>query len=291
MKNGWYHFFALVIMSIWGGTFASTKVVLLAGVSPESIFFYRFLLAYIGVWFFGRNRLFAHNLKDEGYFMLLGITGGSAYFLTENYALQHTLTSNVALLVSTAPLFIALLCYLFLKSEKITKRLMQGMLIAFLGVSLVIFNGQFILKLNPAGDLLSILAACNWAVYSLLLMKVNKRYANVLIVRKTFFYGLLTILPVFYFHPLNRDFSVLLLPQVLGNLLFLGIVASLVCFFGWNMVVKKLGPVMSANYVYLNPIIALIISVLILQERITYFAVLGTLLILIGIIRSSQDRH
>ena len=287
--KGWYHFFAFLIVVVWGTTFTSTKLVLLAGLSPESIFFYRFLLAYVGIWFFGKNRLFAKNLKDEMYFVLLGISGGSAYFLTENYALQYTFTSNVALLVCTAPLFIALLCHLFLKSEKITKRLIQGMIIALMGVAFVVFNGQFILKLNPLGDLLSIAAAFCWAIYSLVLMKVNRRYSNVLITRKTFFYGVLSILPVFYFHPLDTDLAVLLQPQVWGNILFLGIVASLLCFFGWNLIVKGLGPVLSANYVYLNPIIALIASALIMQEKITLFAMIGTILILIGVIRSSQN--
>ncbi|GHT77994.1 membrane protein [Bacteroidia bacterium] len=287
VKKGGYHFFALLIVIVWGTTFTSTKIVLLAGLTPESIFFYRFLLAYAGIWFFGKTQLFAENWKDEMYFILLGISGGSAYFLTENYALEYTFTSNVALLVCTAPLYTTLLCHWFLKSEKITKRLIQGILIALLGVGLVVFNGHFILKLNPLGDLLSMAAALCWAIYSIVLMKVNHRYSNVLITRKTFFYGLLTVLPVFYFHPLQTDTAILLQPQVWGNLLFLGVVASLLCFFCWNLIVKGLGAILSTNYVYINPIIALIASAVIMHEQITLFAIIGTLLILIGVIRSA----
>jgi drug/metabolite transporter (DMT)-like permease len=282
-KNG-YHLLALLIVCIWGITFISTKVILLSGLNPEDIFFYRFLLAYIGICFFGKQRLFAKNRKDEIYFILLGITGGSAYFLTENYALKYTLIANVALLVCTAPLFTALLSRLFLKNEVMSRQLVQSILIAFVGVAFVVFNGRFILKLNPLGDILSIGAALCWAIYSIVLTKVNKRYSNVFITRKIFFYGLLTILPAFYFNPLRLQFSILLQPQVWANILFLGGVASLLCFFFWNRVIEKLGAVLSTNYVYLNPVVALIASSIILHEKITVFAVFGTVLILIGII-------
>jgi drug/metabolite transporter (DMT)-like permease len=140
LKKGGYHIIGCFVVIFWGVTFISTKVSLLAGLGPEDVFFYRFLLAYIGIWFFGKQRLFANNLKDEIYFVFLGITGGSVYFLTENYALQYTLPSNVSLLVCVAPLFTALLSIWFLKNEKISRPLVQGIIIAFVGVALVVFN-------------------------------------------------------------------------------------------------------------------------------------------------------
>ncbi|MDR0863526.1 MAG: DMT family transporter [Candidatus Symbiothrix sp.] len=288
LKKGWNHVFALFIVVFWGITFISTKVCLLAGLSPEDVFFYRFLLAYIGIWFFGKQRLFSNNLKDEIYFVFLGITGGSVYFLTENYAVQYTLPSNVSLLVCVAPLFTALLSIWFLKNEKISRPLVQGIFIAFLGVALVVFNGQFILKLNPLGDILSIAAAFCWAIYSILLTKVNNRYSNVFITRKVFFYGLLTILPIFCFKPLTVNLDILLQPIVIGNILFLGIIASLLCYFFWNLAVKGLGAVLTNNYIYLIPVITLIASSIIIHEKITVFAIIGTVLILAGVIRAGK---
>jgi drug/metabolite transporter (DMT)-like permease len=288
LKKGWYHVFALFIVVFWGITFISTKVCLLAGLTPEDVFFYRFLLAYIGIWFFGKQRLFSNNLKDEIYFVFLGITGGSVYFLTENYAVQYTLPSNVSLLVCVAPLFTALLSIWFLKNEKISRLLVQGIFIAFLGVALVVFNGQFFLKLNPLGDMLSIAAAFCWAIYSILLTKVNNRYSNVFITRKVFFYGLLTILPIFCFKPLTLNLNILLQPIVIGNILFLGIIASLFCYFFWNLAVKGLGAVLTNNYIYLIPVITLIASTIIIHEKITVFAIIGTVLILAGVIRAGK---
>ncbi len=285
---GWYHLSALLIVMIWGLTFVSTKILLFSGLAPDDIFFYRFLLAYIGIWFFGKSRLFSKHWKDECIFLLLGITGGSLYFLTENYALHYTQASNVALLVSTAPLMTAILSHFFVSNERLNRNIIIGSFIALGGVALVVFNGQYILALNPWGDFLSLSAALCWAFYTILLKSVEKRYTTLFITRKIFFYGLLTILPVFWFKPLNINTEILFQPKIWSNLLFLGIGASLLCFFFWNLAVKKLGAIRTTNYVYIIPLITLVASSVIIHETITMVAIIGALLILAGIVLAER---
>jgi drug/metabolite transporter (DMT)-like permease len=168
--------------------------------------------------------------------------------------------------------------------------LLQGAFIALLGVALVVFNGKFVLQLNPLGDLLSFLAALSWALYTILLKQVSNRYPIVFITRKVFFYGLLTILPAFIIHPLTTNTQTLFQPVVYWNLLFLGVAASLLCFFFWNMVIKKLGAVQTTNYVYLIPVVTLIFSSLLLDETITVFALAGMLCILTGVFLSQKSQ-
>ena len=291
MKINGYHLLAFLIVVVWGTTFISTKVLLSNDLSPENIFFYRFLLAYLGIWLFGSKRLFADNFKDEVLFILLGICGGSFYFLVENYALKITLASNVSLIVCTAPILTAVLTHLILKTEKITRRLLQGSFIALLGVAFVVYNGSFILELNPLGDLLSFLAAVFWAFYTIILKHVSNRYSTLLITRKVFFYGLITILPAFLVSPLAINSETLAQPVVWGNLLFLGVVASLACYFLWNVTVKKLGVVRTTNYIYFIPIVTLIASVVALpNEKITLIALIGAALILFGVILAEQKK-
>ena len=279
-----YHLIALIIVLIWGISFISTKVLINNGLSPEDIFLYRFLLAYIGIWFLGKNRLFAKSLKDEFIFLLLGMTGGSIYFLMENYAVKITQVTNVAFIVCAAPLLTAILSHFFLKNERLNRRSIQGSFGALFGVALVVFNGKFILQLNPLGDLLSFLAALSWALYTILLKHVSNRYPIGFITRKVFFYGVITILPTFIMHPLNTNLQLLSQPVVCLNILFLGIAASLLCYFFWNLVIKHLGAVKSTNYVYIVPIITLVASSFILDETITIYAVAGMLMILSGVI-------
>lgn len=282
-KNYTYHLIAILVVGIWGLTFISTKVLIENGLSPQEIFFLRFLIAYLGIWFISPRKLFADNWKDELWLLLGGVTGGSLYFFTENTALEITLATNVAFIVCTAPLLTTILSLMIYKKEKATRGLIGGSVLALVGVALVVYNGQFVLKISPLGDLLTLLAAFSWAFYSLIMKKMANRYRTTFITRKIFFYGVLTILPAFLFRPWQFSLSGLLQPSVLLNLLFLSLLASLICFVVWNMVLKQLGTVRASNYIYLNPLFTLVGSAILLNEQLTAMSLMGAMLILGGV--------
>lgn len=75
-------------------------------------------------------------------------------------------------------------------------------------------------------------------------------------------------------------------PVCLGNLTFLGLGASALCFVTWNMAVKVLGAVKTSIYIYLIPVITVITSALILKEKVTVMSGIGTVLALIGLFLS-----
>ena len=282
-KNYTYHLIAIFTVGVWGLTFISTKVLIANGLSPKEIFLLRFLIAYIGIWFISPRKLFANNWKDELWLLLGGITGGSVYFLTENMALGITLATNVAFIVCTAPLLTTIFSLMIYKKEKATRTLIGGSLMALIGVAMVVYNGSFVLKISPLGDCLTLVAALSWAFYSLIIKKMAGRYPTIFITRKIFFYGVLTILPAFLLHPLHPDTVVLLQPAVLFNLLFLAVLASLICYVLWNVVLKQLGTVRASNYIYLNPLVTMIASFLILDEKITLVALGGAACIVCGV--------
>jgi drug/metabolite transporter (DMT)-like permease len=286
LKHGakyFWHTAAIVTIAIWGTTFVSTKVLIQNGLSPAEIFTYRFLVAYIVIWFFSPRKLFADSWRDELLMAAVGFTGGSLYFITENTALETTLASNVSLLVCTAPVWTALLSRIFYPREGLGGRLWSGILVAMAGSALVVFNGSFVLELNPIGDLLSIAAALSWAVYSLVMRGLGGRYSVMFITRKVFFWGLVTLLPFLLLPGTDYHPAALAEPAVWGNLLFLGLVASLVCFAVWNRVIKEIGVVASSNYIYLNPVFTMSAAALVLGERITWIAVVGLVLIAAGL--------
>ena len=278
-----FHLIAIATVAIWGTTFVSTKILIQHGLTPSEIFFYRFVLAYICMWSISRKKLFANRIKDELLLFLAGLCGGTIYFLTENTALGITLASNVSLIVCTSPILTTFLSYLFKRKEPFTRHLLYGSFMALIGVGLVVFNGSFILKINPLGDFLSLTAALMWAFYCLILKQLDSRYSTVFITRKVFFYGIMTTLPVFLFRPLHWDTSLMLQPVVWGNLLFLGIIASMLCYISWNACVKELGAVQSTNYIYIVPLVTLLTSAIIIDEKITVIALSGCFLILCGV--------
>lgn len=277
-----YHLAALFTVAVWGTTFVSTKVLINNGMTPAGIFFLRFALAYLSIWFIAPRRLWADSWQDELQLAAAGLCGGSLYFLTENTALELAPASNVSLIVCTAPLWTALLASLRDHSERMSRHQTIGIAAACAGVVLVVCNGQFVLRLSPRGDLLALAAAFCWVGYSLLMKRIGPNYPTLFITRKVFFYGLLTILPVLYIAPPTFDWARLVQPVVWGNLLFLGLIASMLCYVLWNTALRHLGVVRTTNYGYLNPLTTMIAASLCIDERITPIALLGAGLILVG---------
>ena len=284
MKNKLaYHILAISIIAIWGVTFINTKFLILNGLNPQEIFLLRFILAYIGIWTFSPHKLFTDNWRDELTTLMLGITGGSLYFWAENTAIQYSLVNNVAFIVCNVPLLTLFLGMAFSKEIRATKNIVMGSLISLIGVALVIFNGSFILRLNPIGDFLALVAAGAWAVYSLLMRGLTNRYNVTFLTRKVFFYGILTILPAFLIKPWQFPLENLAEPVIWMNLLFLSIIAALICFVLWNIVIRELGALSSANYIYLSPVSTMIASAIFLQEPVTWISIAGSILILSGL--------
>ena len=304
--NTIYHVLAIVIVARGGLTFISTKVLLMAGLSPEEIFLVRFSIAYFGMWLFclwGRGsdasrtgsqsvqspaRLFCNSLKDELLLVLAGVMGGSLYFWSENTALQYTMASNVSFIVCTTPLVTAIL-NAAVRRERIGRLTLLGGCLSLVGIGMIAFSGGEGFHLSFLGDALAMLASLTWAIYTVVTNGLLKKYPSALISRKVFFYGMLTIVPVLLVKGWTFPAGRFLEPKVLLNTLFLGVVASLACYALWNSVIKRLGTVGSSNYIYLNPLFTLIAAALLLGERLTPVAIAGCLITLIGVWTASRS--
>ena len=190
------HVLTLMTIIIWGTTFVSTKV-LLEAFTPIEILFFRFTLGYLSLWAIYPRKGTYGTLRQELLFAAAGLCGVTLYFLLENIALTYTFASNVGVIISIAPFFTAFLANWLLDGEPLRKRFFVGFAAALTGIILIGLNGNFVLKLNPVGDILATLAAVVWACYSILMKKIGAFRMNmVFCTRKVFFYGLLFMLPV-----------------------------------------------------------------------------------------------
>jgi len=275
------HLMVLFCIVVWGITFVSTKI-LLQWRTPVEIALDRFVLAY-GLLFLLHPVIKKPQWREEVFFCGLGLFGVTLYFLTENIALQYTQASSVGLLVSSAPLLTAFFAHFTTHDEKLSPRLIVGSLVALFGVALVMFNGSVILKLNPLGDILALSAGAAWAVYCLLLKRSGQRYGYLYLTRQVFFYGIVTLLPAAWWMNYRVDLALWLDPLQGGNMLFLGVVASALCFVAWNKALGIIGAVKASNYIYLIPLITMLTAVAVLGERITAVGAAGAALILMGV--------
>ena len=280
---------ALVTILIWGMTFISTKV-LLDTLSPVEILFLRFSLGYLALWLAAPRRLRLTDRRQEGLFALAGLCGVTLYYGFENLALSATRASNVGVIISIAPFFTVLFSAVFLKEKRPGLRFFAGFLIAMAGIMLISFNQEAV-EIHPVGDGLAVLAAMIWAVYCLLSRRISELGYNVLLAtRRTFFYGLLFMLPL-SFTQFSVSLPTILRPGILFNLVFLGLGASALCFVTWNLAVGILGSVKTSVTIYIVPVITAVASALVLHEPLTPKVILGLALTLGGLVLSQKTNQ
>ncbi|WP_339240826.1 DMT family transporter [Bacillus sp. FSL P4-0322] len=282
------HLAAMFTIFLWGSTFISTKI-LLTTFSPTEILFFRFFIGYLALMIIYPVTMKVRSKKHEGMFALAGLCGVVLYYFLENVALTYTFASNAGVISSVVPFFSFLLAYFLLKDEPLDSRFFIGFFIAMTGIVLISMNGMTTFQLNPLGDALALTATIVWAFYSILSKMINQYgYHIIQVTRRVFFYGLLWMIPLIWHFNIRLDWERLTNPSFAFHLLFLGLFASAICFLTWSFSVKTLGVVKSSVYIYGVPIITMVISMIVLHERLTFMSALGTALTLGGLLLSDK---
>ncbi len=290
-----YHLIALFTIFVWGTTFVSTKV-LLTSLSPLWILLLRFAIGFLVLCALRPHILRLDERRHELLFVAAGATGIAAYYLLENVALVFTTATAVGVIVAASPLFTAIISALLGDRSSLNARFFAGFLLAMGGLVVVGIGAEsdgMVVTLGKApllGDLLALLAALVWAVYSVLVQKIaSLGYETISSTKRTFLWGLVFIVPIsVLFNGSLVSPAVLLQWDTLLNLLFLGVVASAVCFVTWGVSVKHLGPTISTTYIYLVPAITATASILLLREPLNVLIVLGVLMTIAGLLLSQR---
>lgn len=280
------HLSAIFTIAVWGTTYISTKV-LLTGFRPVEILITRFVIGFIVLFLMHPHFLKWQGFRTELLFALCGLSGITGYYLLENTALTMTQASNVGVIICVAPFFTALFARLrWGKKAPLRLSFFIGFVIAMSGIALISFNGEAV-SVSAKGDFLALLAAIAWAVYSILMRMIGKKdYSTVQITRRLFAYAILFMIPMMFFLPFQPDFTLLKEPVYLFNILFLGIIASAVCFVSWNQSVRILGAVTTSVYIYLTPVVTIVTSMIVLNEKMTPLQWAGVILTMAGLLIS-----
>lgn len=317
MKHNNQKVFGIVLAAfsifVWGITFVSTKY-LLNDFSSLEILFFRFIAAYVGLWFL-HPRFEKIERRDNILFFLAALSGVVLYQLSENISIHFTNASNVSVIVSICPLFTAIISQIFLKEKHLSFWFIIGFVVSISGVALVCFNGKSELKFNPRGDLLALLAGLCWGFYSMLVSIINRRnYNRIASTRRIFFFAVLIMIPFslmgwglslrggqgaesgasdficsLYFIS-DKAVNAARFSNLFNwiNLLFLGIFASGLCFTTWNKACEIVGTVKVSCAIYLIPIVTIISAFFVLSEKITVLGTLGTAITIVGLFISEK---
>jgi drug/metabolite transporter (DMT)-like permease len=283
------HLELLFVVAIWSGTFVATKFVL-AQISPVISALYRYLIASAILLLLYSRKREKINRQDVPLLFLLGLSGVTFYYLLQHYGIQYTNAIDASILISLSPAFIGLISWLFLK-EALKPLTLFGLFLSLAGAILVINNGQFNLGQLESrlwGNILILLTAVSWAVYSVFGKKLLIKYQTLTLITWTTLIGTAGLIP---FSLLELTSAPHLTLDWFGwlNMLYLGGAASVYGYLAWYRALTKLPSVTVGSYLYFRPLLTGIIASLLLKEEVGVLVVAGGCLIILGTFLSTKS--
>ena len=279
LKNQSIAFFTIFI---WGITFICTKH-LENSFSALQILFLRYVLAYT-VLLIVRPKVFSfQGIKKELYLLAASVSGASLYQYLENLSVVYTSPASVSFITAIAPIFTAILAHKFLK-EELNPKIFTGMIISLIGVFLICFGDSKTIETGLLGDIIILCSIWLWAVYSVIVKVIYKfDFDGLLVTRRIFMYSVIAMIPFILTESKPLNYSLLLKPDIILNIAFLGIFASAICFWTWNMSVNSLGATTTSKYLFVMPVITLAAQSVYDRSMVGIASVIGMLIILLGL--------
>jgi len=275
-----------IAIAIWGGSFIATKIAV-GQVSPVTVVWSRFLIGVLILgWFAWQHKqLQIPTLKDGLKFFLLGFLGITLHQWLQSSGLVTSEASTTAWIVSTTPVFMALLGWLFLK-EKLTPGIIVGITAATMGVLLVVSKGNFGSMFSGGfgqpGDILILISAPNWAIFSIMSHPTLQRHSAIKTTFYVLFFGWLLTSIQFFASGNWVEFTQLDLSGWL-SIAFLGIFCSAVSYIFYNDGLQTLPTSQVGAFLYFEPLVTTLVAAAILSEQIVLATLAGGALILFGV--------
>jgi drug/metabolite transporter (DMT)-like permease len=277
---------ALFAVIVWGASFIATKVTL-QDISPIAVVWLRFSMGVLilGIAVSMRGQFSLPGKGEWAYFSLLGFLGITFHQWLQSNGLQTSEAGTTAWIVSTTPVFMALLGLTVLK-EALSWIKTSGILLAFAGVLLVVSKGDLasisVGRFGAPGDFLILVSSVNWAVFSVLSRRGLKSYPAGLMMFYVMSLGWLFTSILFFAQTGLAEISNLTTNGWLG-VIFLGIFCSGLAYIAWYDALQALSSAQTGAFLYIEPLVAVVVAFFVLDEPITVISLVGGAIILFGV--------
>lgn len=288
------HLSLLAVVVVWAGSFSAIKALLDHGVAAGDVALLRYAVAAPGFAFVlwrvrglpGLTRADAARVAAAGLLVVVG------YHVSLNVGTRSTTSGVAALVVALAP-GLTLLLAAALGVERLVPRRLVGLAVAFAGVAVVVAlgTGRELSLENAEGPLIVLGAPIAFALYNVLLKPLLGRYDLLALTAATSLVGTLGLLP--FVHPREVPGVAGASAAEIGLVLYLGVLATLLGYIGWNVGLRGLGPTRAVAYTYAVSPLAVLIGAVVLDEELTLWLAVGGALVVGGIAlaqRSSAPR-
>lgn len=285
------YFTALGAAFFWGFSFVWFKIAFLA-YKPITVVLFRLIIsaALILVIAWSLKRLQKPTKKDFKLFFLMAFFEPFLYFLGESYGLTYVSSTVASVIVGTIPLLSPIAAWYFFR-EKVTGKNIAGFLFSFLGVALVVLDGNFRFDAAPIGVGLEFLAVFAAIGYSIVLRHVVFRYNTLTIIAYQNIIGIFLFLPVWLVVDLNNFLSTPFHPQAFRAIVLLAVFASTLAFVFFTQSIRQIGVNRSNTFVNLIPVFVAILSFIVLKEELGLQKILGILVVISGLFLAQARRR
>ena len=287
------HLLALLAVLIWGMTFIASKV-LVGLLDPYWYIVLRFAIAWLALFCLSPRPLRLLSRRRELRLAVCGLVGVTLYYIFQNVALVYSTASNTGVISASSPLFTALILWLFGRRVKLSWLFFLGFALCIGGVAAISFHGGEGAGLHLLGDLFALAAAAAWGTYCVIILKnEGSGLDQIQLTRKIFFWGaLLTIPPALVLgEPVPLTAFTQGGPAFWGNLLYVSLCSSALCYLIWGRATELVGAVTTSVYLYLLPVVSVIGAALVLDEPVDGVVVGATAAILVGLVFSQKGNR
>ena len=268
----------------WGTSFIATKI-LLEEISPVTIIIMRLIIASVLLSSIAviTKRDFKINLKNHSRILLLALIAVFHLWIQVT-GLKYTSASNTGWIIGTAPVFIAIIAFFFLK-EKISLIQTGGILVAMAGLLFLVGKGNplNIDLVKNKGDLLVLSSAFTWGVYSVVNKKISLDYSPLMTILYLFLMMTIIITP---FNINSQTLTGVIHLSAIGwvSILFLGLLCSGAAYVIWAYSLREMSSAKVGAFLYFEPFVTVFSAWIFLSEKITFQMILSGIIITIGVV-------
>lgn len=275
---------ATFVALIYGGTFIFAKDVMPTYVKPYGFILIRALGGAILFWlltFFGpKERI---ELNDFPRIIAASLFGVVINQLTFFKGLSLTSPISASVIMVTAPILVLILSAILIK-EKIEIKKVFGIIIGLTGTSILILYGKDIQNSPNAsfGNFLVFINAASYAVYLIIIKKLITKYHAFTFIKWIYTFGLLFVLPFGYQEFIEINWSSIP-TNIYYNIGFVVLFTTFLAYLINLMAMKELKPTTLSVFIYLQPLFASIIAIVLQKDELTFIKVISAVLIFIGV--------
>ncbi|MEN8157513.1 MAG: DMT family transporter [Bacteroidota bacterium] len=271
-------------MIFWGFAFVLYKIAF-ESFRPVTVVFLRLFVSIFFLFGFALllGRLGKIRRKDQKWFLLMALFEPFFYFLGEANGMTLVTPTVGAVIIATIPLIVPFAAY-YLFGEKLTRLNHIGLVISFAGVLMVILNRSEGFSADPKGTLLMFFAVLAAVGYTMVVRRLVSDYNPITITAYQSLYGLIMFLPMFLFIEVPRlDLASVTTPALL-SVLYLGVFGSGICFILLTIGIRELGAARANIFANIIPVVAAVVSFLLLKEPMPLMKIAGILVVIGGLL-------